>query len=394
MASSDEDQIKTILNNIEPRDLYKKTVDKPIKILVNYSSLLGRLSGYQENTKPQKFEKAIKKPESGASKEIIRDQGIILIESGLATLMERYSVFGPFNQYSKTFYIGPSQFNFKTGKIIPLDTSNKLHIRDVDRVIWIKPIDQIYYLGYIDLFHEYSEIGIVKSEWVIYNTSKSESKISAEFDIDEIFDKIFSDGKSYEIHEIANTEKNKIVSFLDDDPMDNILDILWISEDLGKNRFHNIKKIMDITEKKTKRDFMLASILIGHMGFINPANENQRLHPVSLGLITPKKINTVLRNIILVPKSTTPIIINSKKSFENVYSESESESESELSSFDPDDEEDDLLQSNMINNTGFIHNNNNVYTENSSSDDEEDEKKIQFGLLSNGFKLSDSDDEE
>ena len=122
------------------------------------------------------------------------------------------------------------------------------------------------------------------------------------------------------------------------------------------------------------------------MGFVNPLNPEQKLHPVPLGIINPDKLNRVLLNIVLKKES---ISINEKHNLlENTYTESESESESGSKSND----DNDLLNFNIINNTGFVHNHDNSLSLSSSDEKEKEEEYV--GLFSNGdtIESSSSDD--
>jgi len=402
----DEEQIKSILGKIDSIDEYQKTNDKPIKFSLNYNSLLGRVNGYDPNIRVeemQTFEPKIQGPKDIANE--ILEQKTILLEIGLVTLMERYTVFGPFYQYPKTFYIGPSQFDKGVLKVNESDKNRPL-IRDIDRVIWVKLSSKASYVGYIDLFHDYYEIGKVKSEWLVYVPEEFTDEVNVKDvknDIQAIFDNLFFDGKAYEILQVKNDKKNQISSY-DVLPKSTFLgaggyhlDFLWIIEQLARNRnTMNLKdmQLIPILEFPKdsgiidfNREYMLASTLIGHMGFVNPLNPEQKLHPVPLGIINPDKLNRVLLNIVLKKES---ISINEKHNLlENTYTESESESESESGSKSNDDN--DLLNFNIINNTGFVHNHDNN-NDNSLSLSSSDEKEY-IGLFSNGDTLESSSDD-
>ena len=320
-----------ILKSIDSEKLYRETsqTGKEIKHKFQYRSSQGKLDGYKAEQVIQTFDVEISK-----SKVIAMggQDDIKLIETLLATLMERYDTFGPFHQYNKPFILGPSQFDQKKGTLLTktnAGTIGKPSVRDVDQLLWIKYLEkkEKYVLVSMQFFHNDRLPGVVKTEWVSFEISKIDTDPEKiETDVQSIFDNLFIDGKDYSIQEVPGELLNKRQSFsqIKNANEKSSLLLLWIAQNLLSTRYLIDFKQMEKSDLAQNLSNMLASALIGHMGFVTPANENQYKLPVPVGKITIDKLIEVRNAIVLEPSKSPTTIASSLK---DLYADTDSEEE-------------------------------------------------------------------
>ena len=319
-----------ILQSIDSEKLYLDTSEtgKEIKHKFQYRSSQGKLDGYKAGQVIQTFNVEISKSKVIA---IGGPDDIKLIETLLATLMERYDTFGPFHQYNKPFILGPSQFDDSGKLIIPrIDNSTgKPSVRDVDQLLWIKYLEkkEKYVLVSMQFFHNDRLPGVVKTEWVSFEVSqKNSDPENIKTDVTSIFDNLFVDGKQYSIQEIKGNLLNKRQLLFKIDKVDekSSLLLLWIAQNLLSTRYLTDFKQIEKSDLAQNLSNMLASALIGHMGFVTPANENQYKLPVPVGKITIDKLIEVRNAIVLEPPKSPTTTASSLK---DLYADTDSEEE-------------------------------------------------------------------
>lgn len=309
-----DSNILQISEQAKPFEIFKNTATPgdEIKHTFNYRSSAARLNRYRDGFEEQKFIATLKDESHNTFAKVGKLQRDIFIETGLATIIERYSVFGPFHQYPKAFIVGPSQFDQTLIDITGGPRTGKPLVRDVDRIIWVSSIkSNAYYVGCMDLFHEDYVPGSVRYRLRVYTVSQQD----VSFDVpdtktiaSQILSKLFNDGDSYSLKSIPGDPPSRKIAFTTDEIE---MEITSIVQQMTMNRFHPPEP-MEESAPKT-RMAMLFSILIGHMGFVQPTIDiEQRLHPVPLGLINSEKLERVLNEIVLkkgaTKKLSAPII--------------------------------------------------------------------------------------
>ena len=302
-----DSSILQISEQAKPFEIFKNTATPgdEIKHIFKYRSSAARLIRYNEGLEEQKFTDTLKDKSQNTFAKVGKAQRDTFIETGLATIIERYSVFGPFHQYPKAFIVGPSQFNRTLIGIKEGPQTGKPLVRDVDRIIWVSSIKpNAYYVGCMDLFHEDYVPGSVRYRLRVYTVSLK----NVQFDVpdtkdiaSQILSILFSDGDSYSLKSIPNDAYSARVNFITSEIE---MEITSIAQQMAMNRFHP-REPMEQSTNET-REAMLFSILIGHMGFVQPTIDiEQRLHPVPLGLINSEKLERVLNEIVLKKGTTT-----------------------------------------------------------------------------------------
>ncbi len=307
----DNDPIAAILQELDVEALRRRT----IKHTFHYRSVAGRLQGYREDQLQQRFE--------GSVVHGVADEQQAIIEVVLAAAMERYDAFGPFHQYPRTYVLGPSQFDARTGLLrvptgtLPSDAARRAasgmpHVRDVDRLVWMK-VPQFplrspgYQLAWVDMFHDdyTGGVDVVRARYTSVTDGTAElggvrperAQQLVEQDVRQIIDGVFADGS---VHCIAWTRAGRSRQLATDtDPA--YLALLWMAQTLGHTRRCSVQQLIDGAKGASVAHLILGSALIGHLGFTVPHEVAQSDHPVPIGAVTAAKLAAVLRDVVMVP---------------------------------------------------------------------------------------------
>lgn len=263
----------------------------------NYRTQAGFLEGGDKGKAMQKYE--VKFNGANTPNE--------MIETGFAILMNRFDIYGAYHQYPRTFFVGPSSFN--ANGILNTNTTGgpdayKPYVRDIDRFIWVENVEgggSRIYCG--QLFHDdLSKLGTVSGSIVTFTYSASKASPTASQDKLRIIKDVFTiDGKKFQLdiletHHFPAEDTFKFYYL-------HIINsaTYWSANRNGiwtKGAKDKIGELAKASEDIDKR--FLATLLIGHMGYITPtAIDDQRNHSVPTGTITPERIATILKEIVL-----------------------------------------------------------------------------------------------
>ena len=331
------DIIKEILGSFKSEEEYEKTNLTPIKRDFKYRSASGRLFKYETNKPIQTFKSIIKKSNDAN-----------MVETGLAMLMERYDTFGPFHQYPKTFFLGPS-IDFEKLGSEELRSEERPYIRDIDRIlIVLKDSNQKdFSLIVVDFFHDRFIPNEITYEYLFFPYHKVNVEITNQ-KIKKYINFIFKDTAEYTLNYIESKYERKETTFIFKSSESNsFLKVLDIADKASLERYIDPEKF--IQEEKSingnlslTENLVLASLLIGHNGFVVPSDPTQKDHPVPLGLINLDKLDRI-RNVFIVRKSTNETFSTPSKSpYDYLFSKSETGEEEEEEKDQPSAFKDDI----------------------------------------------------
>ncbi len=290
------DPTASILASIDVDELYQSTQQEPISHIFSYRSSSGRLKGYQNGLDVQRFAVDIRKSPSIESESA-------LAETIMASILERYDTYGPFHQYAKPFLVGPSQFSQTESTLLTTSgVTTNLFMRDVDRLMWLKYVgsEEKYVLAVVDFFHNERSPGVVAAQWMSFESSKKQQDVrptDITSDLQTMIETFFVDGSSYAIESAANALNRRMADFTNENP---VLPLMWIAQNLSVNRHPKIDENFISTAKENRKSLdMLATALIGHMGYVSPSDADQREKPVPVGKIDVPKLLLVLEKVVL-----------------------------------------------------------------------------------------------
>ncbi len=308
--------INTVLNDIKAEDEYENLIPKTKNIIhkFSYRAHGGRLKGYKKNQESQTFDVILK-----GDKQTEPKTRIDLIETGMALLMQRYDTFGPFHQYPKTFFVGPSLWDNKEIKLLgviellgviklrgvidsdPADP--RPYIRDVDRLISAEVDSKGVSLYIVQMLHDdMSSPGTVQAHSVPYrfypkNTTLPTYELKER--VPSVTENLFRDGSLYNFNRTSEIE----IKIESESPH---LSALAVAGYFSRNRkavwnedAQTEAKALAVNKDNLNR--MLAIILTGQNPYVAPEDKNQRNHPVPPGKVTADRLASVLKNVVLPP---------------------------------------------------------------------------------------------
>ncbi len=294
-----------VLDSLAARTRYDEIKqENPIKHTFTYRSAAGRLQGHKDDALKQTVELKIKSPSSDTTGS---DRSVI-VEAGLAALIERYETFGPFYQYPRTFIVGPSQFKGTSNEMNPpanrdQNLKNMPALRDVDALIWMRPLTEsgsAYLLGHVRFFHDDFAPGVAKAQWVVYQSGPGATvkEDDAKTTLKSILHNFFADGDQYSVikapgrgnwnqtHQMQSGGRNKEAH----------LTLLWKANEIARER-DLIPSNEAPGEKEETR--ALAVALVGNDPRVVPSKPDQRDHPVPIGLVNNERLIEVLTVVVL-----------------------------------------------------------------------------------------------
>ncbi len=285
-----------ILKSVGARKLYTDEITKPT---IAYRAVAGRLNDFDGKSAEQRFAARLGKK----SGDTLLEQRNAVIETGLAALMQRADTVGPFHQYPRVFFVGPSQFK-KAGGIksgtITKEEGLKPKYRDVDKIIWIRAEDDrgdAYRLTWSELFHDDFVPGELKMRTVtvLYHSDGARTPVP-KLDLPALFflgasdvQTLFSQNERYKKAEIIPLTREDVKT---EEPH---LALLWFAQLLSSNRYPVARKAIAVDE----REQMLASVLIARVPFFKPKVAEQKNRPVPIGHMNAARMVTVLNVIFL-----------------------------------------------------------------------------------------------
>ncbi len=290
-----------VLDSLAARARYDEIKQgNPIKHTFTYRSAAGRLQGHEDAASQQTVNLVIQSP---SFKKTGSDRNVI-VEAGLAALIERYETFGPFYQYPRTFIVGPSQFEDNSNEVsTPKNrvAKNEPALRDVDALIWMRPLTEsgdTYLLGHVRFFHDDFAPGVAKARWVVYRSGPRASAApdTAKATLKSILLNFFADGDKYSVIEAPNGGNWNQMYQIQSVGKDAHLALLWEANEIAREMGVSPSN-KDPGKKEETR--ALAVALVGNDPRVVPLGENQRDHPVPIGLVNSNRLIKVLKEVVL-----------------------------------------------------------------------------------------------
>jgi hypothetical protein len=269
--------------------IYQATAGSAIKHQFDYRTDAGRLQGFGDGAL-QKFSVAL-----DADAE---DGDVRVIETVLASAMQREEVFGGLHQYPRAFAVGPSQIEASSSS----SATKALNLRDVDRVLWIErgaangAGARTYLLVSVDLAHGASLVpGTVDYTWRAFSAgaerAEPEPGLSAS-QLRSALGRFFYDAASYTFNERQGAGTTGTLKHFGGSGPLAYLPLLWVAQELMLTRHVNVPKTIDAAAEGGA--FMLASAVLGHAAFVTPQRADQRATTGPRGAITVDRLRMLI----------------------------------------------------------------------------------------------------